>query len=116
MNYSKHPPKSSIQEFGKTTFPTFGPSGCDKRFCSISLKYTTNIFPKHPQKTPIQESLKTTFTTFGPSGCYKRFCSISPKHIIQNIPKKHPSKNSTKQPSPLLDHFLYFLPIYKSAA
>ena len=70
MNYSKHPPKSSIQEFGKTTFPTFGPSVRDRLLCSISPKI--------------------------------------PKCIIQNIPEKYPSKNSTKQPPKISDHLLYF--------
>ena len=58
FNYPKHPPKTSNQEFGKMAFTTFGPSVCDKRFCSISPKLSKRIIQNIPQKRPTKNSEK----------------------------------------------------------
>ena len=104
-DYSKHPPKTAIQEFTQTDFPTFGPSVCRKRFCSISpnrFGHFSKTSPKngHPRirenRLPkirdhlLKNSKKSGWTFF------------------QNIPQKRPSKNSRKPPSQHSRPFLYF--------
>jgi hypothetical protein len=52
-----------------------------------------------------QEFGKTSFQDFRPSfGKSKKIIQT----FFQNIPKNHPTKNSEKRPSQLLDHLLYF--------
>ena len=72
--YSKHPPKISNQESGKTAFPTFArsfaafyaaPSHRSRR--SIYFSAHRNRIPKHPPKMANQESGKIAFPTFAQS-------------------------------------------------
>ena len=72
--YSKHPPKTTNQESGKTASPTFArsfaafyaaPSHRSHR--SIYFSAHRNRIPKHPPKMANQESVKIASPRFRPS-------------------------------------------------
>jgi hypothetical protein len=105
------------QEFGKTASPTFGPSVCDERFCSISLKLPKQVIQNIPGNRSCKNSVKR------PSKISDHFSEKDKKvarTFFQNIPQKRPTKNLAKRLSKISDHFLHFFrmfsPIYKSAA
>ena len=116
-NYSKHPPKPTMQEFGKTAFPTFGPSVCDERFCSISLKLSKRNIQNIPAKRPCKNfakrlpQLSDHLLEKKQKGC----TDIFPKH-----PRKTANQEFRKTASPTFGpsfaFFACFSPICKSAA
>jgi hypothetical protein len=99
----KTSPKNVQPRIRKNGFPTFGPSVCDKRFCSISPKLSKRIIQNIPQKRPTKNSEKR------PSQLLDHLLEKSKKIIqtfFQNIPKKWPTKNSAKWLFQLSDHLL----------
>jgi len=106
--FPKHPPKTTIQEFVQTALPTFGPSVCCKRFCSISpnqFGHFSKTSPKndHPR---IRANGFANFWTIRLLQTILLHLTESIWTFFQNIPQKRPSKNSRKRLCQLLDHLL----------
>ena len=64
MYYSKHPQKTPIQEFHKTTFPTFGPSVWDINDSAPSHRNYQNELFKTSPKTIHPRIRKNSLTRF----------------------------------------------------
>lgn len=102
-----------MQEFGKTAFPTFGPSVCDERFCSISLKLSKRNIQNIPEKRPCKNSTKWPFQLS--NNLLEKNKKVA-RTFFPNIPGKRPTKNFANQLPQLSDHLLHFLRVFRRFA